>query len=120
MKSKILCPNKKYWFDVEVSPLKDALAQVSPIYTLKPPGYDVKPGSIGIIKFHDADCFSAEILSHEAVHCATTYIRLFETEKFENDKFSLIDEINDNEECLAYHVGYFAQQLTDYFYKYIN
>jgi len=48
------------------------------------------------------------------MHCATAYMRIFE-----EDKLVLGDECDDNEERLAWLVGWFCKEITNYYYDVI-
>lgn len=103
-------PNHDYFFEIKVNPDLDSTAMVSPIYTITE-NLKVKKGSIGLIQFQTEDDFRSGVICHEAVHCATAYMRLFE-----EDKLFLDDECDDNEERLAYLVGWFGKEITNYYY----
>ncbi|MHC5779692.1 hypothetical protein [Nostoc sp.] len=64
---------------------------------------------IGDVLFYK-DCLGSECVSHEAVHMATNYLR------FKN-QLLLTDQIDDNEEKLAYCIGSCTRQIVDNLYK---
>jgi len=73
------------------------------------------PGRIGLIQFKSSEQFRSGIMAHEAVHCATIYMRLLEKEQL---KLST-DNIDDNEERLAWLIGWFTARITNYYYEFI-
>lgn len=64
---------------------------------------------IGDVLFYK-DCLGSECISHEAVHMATNYLR------FKN-QLLLTDQIDENEEKLAYCIGSCTRQIVDNLYK---
>lgn len=72
--------------------------------------YSICKPKIGNVLFRK-DYLNLEVISHEAVHLATNYLRLIK-------KLNLGDEIDENEELLAYCVGGMTQELITNFYKF--
>jgi hypothetical protein len=64
---------------------------------------------IGDVLFYKG-CLGSESISHEAVHMATSYLRL-------KNELLLTDQIDDNEEKLAYCIGSCTRQIVDNLYK---
>lgn len=110
---KISTPNKGYYFNIGVNPnLEDADAMVSPCYKLNLDTMKPKPGFIGQIYFKDKSCFTSGVIAHEALHCATAYLRIFEPEKVQLN----VEDCDKNEERLAWLTGWFAKEITNYYY----
>lgn len=65
---------------------------------------------IGNVLFY-AGLLGSRCISHEAVHMATSYLRLV-------NQLALVDEIDEGEEKLAYCVGSCASQIVDSLYKF--
>lgn len=99
---------------VEKASYPTTLAMVSPLCVFME-NNEIQKGSIGLVQFRDDDNFRAGIIGHEAVHCATTYMRLFE-----KDKLLLSDEIDENEERLAWVIGWFTKEITNFYYDIVN
>ncbi|MEN6552837.1 MAG: hypothetical protein ABFC34_08115 [Methanobacterium sp.] len=104
-RSKVWCPDGEHFFIITVGsepqlPFiefeNDTLAQVSPCYILDYETNKPKPGRIGEIIFRSEDDFRAGIMSHEAVHCATSYCRLFEPESLEISENGEVNEYTQN------------------------
>lgn len=72
--------------------------------------YSICKPKIGDALFRK-DYLTLEVVSHEAVHLTTNYLRLLK-------KLNLGEEIDDNEEMFAYCVGAITQELMNKFYKY--
>jgi hypothetical protein len=64
---------------------------------------------IGDVLFYK-DCLGSESISHEAVHMATSYLRL-------KNQLLLTDQIDEREEKLAYYIGSCTRQIVDNLYK---
>ncbi len=64
---------------------------------------------IGDVLFYK-DCLGSECVSHEAVHMATSYLRVVR-------QLKLTDQIDENEEKLAYCIGSCTRQIVDDLYK---
>ncbi len=64
---------------------------------------------IGTVLFHK-NRLGSSVISHEAVHMATSYLRI-------TNKLQLSDEIDDEEEKLAYCVGSCTRQIVDTWYR---
>lgn len=123
-RSKIWCPDNEHFFIITVGsnpqlPFiefeNDTLAQVSPCYTLDYETNKPKPGRIGEIIFRSGDDFRAGIMAHEAVHCATSYCRLFEPENLK-----LTDHIEEIEERFAWLVGWFSKEITNFYWDMVE
>jgi len=119
----IKTPDEKYYFTITINPNlreeENADAMVSPIYKLDVGSSEVikvVPGRIGHIQFKDETCFTSGVIAHEATHCATNYMRLFEPDKFKLDE----ESCDDNEERLAWLIGWFTKELANYFYEKIT
>ena len=115
---KIPTPNPEFYYELAINPELDAEGMVTPQYKLDVGSKEtvfVIPGKIGLIQFKSKDKFRAGIMSHEALHCATSYLRLFD-----ENKLKLSDEIDDNEEELAYLVGWFTSELTQFYYSVLD
>lgn len=72
-------------------------------------GQLVKTPKIGNVLFYK-DCLGSECISHEAVHMATSYLRIL-------DQLKLSDQIDEDEEKLAYCIGACTRQIVDSLYK---
>lgn len=68
-----------------------------------------KAPKIGNVLFYK-DCLGSECISHEAVHMATSYLRIL-------NQLRLSDQIDEDEEKLAYCVGSCTRQIVDNLYK---
>lgn len=116
---RINTPDDDFYFNIVVNgDLEDADAMVSPMYRLDVGSSDVIkviPGSIGLIQFKDKECFTSGVIAHEAVHCATAYMRIFEEECLKLDP----EDCDDNEERLAWLIGWFTARITNYYYEFI-
>lgn len=64
---------------------------------------------IGDVLFYKK-CLGSECISHEAVHMATSYLRLI-------NQLNLGDQIDEGEEKLAYCIGGCTRQIVDNLYK---
>ncbi|WP_138503394.1 hypothetical protein [Nostoc sp. PA-18-2419] len=64
---------------------------------------------VGNVLFYK-ECLGSECISHEAVHMATSYLRLIQ-------QLQLTDQIDENEEKLAYCIGSCMRQIVDNLYK---
>lgn len=64
---------------------------------------------IGDVLFYK-NCLGSECISHEAVHMATSYLRLI-------NQLHLGDQIDEGEEKLAYCIGSCTRQIVDNLYK---
>lgn len=69
----------------------------------------VKP-KIGNVLFCK-DYLDFRILSHEAVHMSTNFLRIL-------NRLSLSERVDDDEENLAYCIGSCTKQIVDKFYKF--
>lgn len=69
----------------------------------------IKAPKIGAVLFYK-DLLGSECISHEAVHIATSYLR-------HTDQLKLSDQIDENEEKLAYCIGSCTRQIVDNLYK---
>lgn len=63
---------------------------------------------VGDVLFHK-ELLGINAVTHEAVHAATCFLRIL-------DKLKLGDQIDDNEELLAYCVGSIAGQIVNRIY----
>lgn len=72
-------------------------------------GQSIKVPCIGTVLFYK-DLLRSSVISHEAVHMATSYLRI-------TDQLKLSDQIDDDEEKLAYCVGSCMRQIVDSLYK---
>lgn len=72
-------------------------------------GQKVLAPKIGNVLFYK-DCLGSECISHEAVHMATSYLRI-------TGQLKLSDEIDEDEEKLAYCIGACTRQIVDNLYK---
>lgn len=68
-----------------------------------------KAPKIGNVLFYK-DCLGSECISHEAVHMATSYLRI-------TNQLKLSSEIDEDEEKLAYCIGSCTRQIVDNLYK---
>ena len=113
MNNRIYCPNKNYYFYISIdSSIENCDAEVSPEYILDFDTNKPKQGKIGYIRFKNIDCLKQGVISHESVHCSTTYMRLFDPKSL-----VLNDEINNSEEKLAWLIGYFAKEIVNWLYN---
>ena|GEM_PF-6580890 len=124
---KIKSPDDNFYFDIVVNPDLECEAMVTPMYKLDVGSVDaitklgdegiVKliPGRIGLIQFKSSEQFRSGIMAHEAVHCATAYMRIFEEECLKLDP----EDCDDNEERLAWLIGWFTARITNYYYEFI-
>ena len=69
----------------------------------------IKAPKIGTVLFYK-DLLGSEVISHEAVHMATSYLR-------HTKELKLSDQIDDDEEKLAYCIGSCVRQIVDNLYK---
>lgn len=121
LRGRIETPNPDYYFDINVVEMIEdhvdktshpsTLAMVSPSHVIIEDD-QIQKGSIGLIQFRDDDNFRAGIISHVAVHCALNYIRVFEPENFKLN----IEDCDDNEERLAWLIGWFTKEITNFYY----
>jgi hypothetical protein len=126
LRGRIETPDPDYYFDINVVEMVEdqvdgtshplTLAMVSPTHRINLDDNSIVKGSIGLIQFRDDDNFRAGIIGHEAVHCALDYIRNFEEEYFELD----IEGCDDNEERLAWLVGWFTKEITNFYYDIVR
>ncbi|BDA74340.1 hypothetical protein CAL7716_085060 [Calothrix sp. PCC 7716] len=72
-------------------------------------GQLIKAPKIGTVLFYK-DLLGSETISHEAVHMATSYLRIL-------DQLKLSNQIDENEEKLAYCIGSCTRQIVDNLYK---
>jgi hypothetical protein len=70
----------------------------------------IRAPKIGSVLFHTG-CLGSEAISHEAVHMATSYLRLI-------NQLKLTDQIDENEEKLAYCISGCTRQIVDNLYKF--
>lgn len=113
---KILkCPDEQYYFEFYVNPdLEDCEAIVQPRYKVwgDASGITLMPGRIGFVCFKGMDALRMGIISHEAVHCASTYMRVV----MGYDRIVFKDEIDDYEEDFADLVYHFAKEMGVLYY----
>ena len=69
----------------------------------------IKAPKIGDVLFYQGR-LGSECICHESVHLATNYLRVI-------DRLYLGDQIDDDEELLAYSVGSCARQIVDRLYQ---
>jgi hypothetical protein len=69
----------------------------------------VKAPCVGRVLFYK-DLLGSEVISHEAVHMATSYLRFI-------NQLKLSDQIDADEEKLAYCAGSCTRQIVDSLYK---
>ena len=72
-------------------------------------GQIIKAPKIGDVLFYRG-CLGSECITHESVHLATSYLRVI-------DRLKLNDQIDNDEELLAYCVGSCTRQIVDRLYK---
>lgn len=112
-------PNENHFFIIKINPELDAIARVSPIFKCDYDNDDnmiVTSEFIGYIEFKDEDNFRAGYIAHEALHCATTFIRLFGSHSLELNP----EDIDDDEEYFANIVEYFAREITNYYWDIVK
>lgn len=100
---RIYTPNKDYYAHlIIINPVLqgDTLAQVGSLFfEFRRPNSEER--SYRCYIFQVRGRVQSRDTSHEGVHCATNYMRLFE-----KDKLKLNDDCDDNEERLAWLVGF--------------
>jgi hypothetical protein len=70
----------------------------------------IKSPKIGTVLFYKA-LLGSEVISHEAVHMATSYLRI-------TNELRLSEQIDNDEEKLAYCIGSCTRQIVDNLYKF--